>query len=292
MDQFVLDLGDDAAAVGDEVVLFGPGDDGEPTAQDWADATGTISYEIVTRVGPRVPRVYVGATLEDRRDRLPTWGQRAAVVAGAAGVVAAGAAVGLAAERYAVGRSFRGARTPRPTSRSASCAARVVPVTADDGVPLHVEVDGPPPSARDAAGDGRVLPRSRAQPGQLALPAARPADLADDGAGWCSGTSAGTAGPAAGRPRTRRSTSSAATCARVHRRRPRRTGPLVLVGHSMGGMTIMALADQQPELFGDRVIGVALVATSPGRLAEVTLRRAGCRRPGAAPGRAAGARPR
>ena len=60
MDQFVVDLGDDAAEVGDEVVLFGPGDDGEPTAQDWADATGTISYEIVTRVGPRVPRVYVG----------------------------------------------------------------------------------------------------------------------------------------------------------------------------------------------------------------------------------------
>ena len=60
MDQFVLDLGDDAAEVGDEVVLFGPGDGGEPTAQDWATATGTISYEIVTRVGPRVPRVYVG----------------------------------------------------------------------------------------------------------------------------------------------------------------------------------------------------------------------------------------
>jgi alanine racemase len=60
MDQFVLDLGDDAAAAGAEVVLFGPGDDGEPTAQEWADATGTISYEIVTRVGPRVPRVYVG----------------------------------------------------------------------------------------------------------------------------------------------------------------------------------------------------------------------------------------
>jgi alanine racemase len=61
MDQFVLDLGEDDAKVGDEVVLFGPGSDGEPTAQDWADATGTISYEIVTRVGPRVPRVYVGA---------------------------------------------------------------------------------------------------------------------------------------------------------------------------------------------------------------------------------------
>jgi alanine racemase len=61
MDQLVVDLGDDPAAVGDPVVLFGPGDEGEPTAQDWADATGTISYEIVTRLGPRVPRRYVGA---------------------------------------------------------------------------------------------------------------------------------------------------------------------------------------------------------------------------------------
>ena len=43
MDQFVVDVGDDAVAAGDEVVLFGPGDDGEPTAQDWADAAGTIS---------------------------------------------------------------------------------------------------------------------------------------------------------------------------------------------------------------------------------------------------------
>ena len=61
MDQFVLDLGDDPADPGDEVVLFGPGDDGEPTAQEWAEALDTISYEIVTRVGPRVPRVYTGA---------------------------------------------------------------------------------------------------------------------------------------------------------------------------------------------------------------------------------------
>lgn len=60
MDQFVVDVGDLEARAGDEVVLFGAGDDGEPTAQDWADAAGTISYEIVTRFGPRVPRVYVG----------------------------------------------------------------------------------------------------------------------------------------------------------------------------------------------------------------------------------------
>lgn len=50
------------------------------------------------------------------------------------------------------------------------------------------------------------------------------------------------------------------------------TGPVVLVGHSLGGMTIMALAHQRPELFGDRVIGVALLSTSPGKLAEVGFR--------------------
>jgi alanine racemase len=59
MDQFVVDLGGDAAQVGDEAVLFGPGDRGEPTAEDWARAAGTIGYEIVTRVGARLPRVYV-----------------------------------------------------------------------------------------------------------------------------------------------------------------------------------------------------------------------------------------
>ena len=62
MDQFVLDLGPDSTAVaGDEVVLFGREADGEPTAQDWAAAIDTINYEIVTRLGPRVPRRYLGA---------------------------------------------------------------------------------------------------------------------------------------------------------------------------------------------------------------------------------------
>jgi alanine racemase len=60
MDQFVIDVGDQAVVAGDTVLLFGTGLDGEPTAQDWADAADTIHYEIVTRVGPRVPRRYVG----------------------------------------------------------------------------------------------------------------------------------------------------------------------------------------------------------------------------------------
>ena len=59
MDQIVVDVGDDDVHAGDEVVLFGPGTAGEPTAQDWADALETIHYEVVTRVGPRVPRVHI-----------------------------------------------------------------------------------------------------------------------------------------------------------------------------------------------------------------------------------------
>ncbi|MGI8612943.1 MAG: alanine racemase C-terminal domain-containing protein, partial [Nocardioidaceae bacterium] len=59
MDQFVVDLGDSGARVGDQVVVFGPGDGGEPTAQDWAEAAGTIVYEIVTRMGGRAVRRFV-----------------------------------------------------------------------------------------------------------------------------------------------------------------------------------------------------------------------------------------
>jgi len=60
MDQFVVDFGDEPVAAGDEVVLFGPGDDGEPTAQEWGEALGTISYDLATGIGARVPRTHTG----------------------------------------------------------------------------------------------------------------------------------------------------------------------------------------------------------------------------------------
>ncbi|MFG1667957.1 alanine racemase [Streptomyces sp. Y7] len=63
MDQFVVDLGGDEPEPGAPAVLFGPGDGGEPTAEDWAQAAGTIAYEIVTRIGTRVPRVYRNASM-------------------------------------------------------------------------------------------------------------------------------------------------------------------------------------------------------------------------------------
>jgi alanine racemase len=59
MDQFVVDLGDDEVNLGDRAILFGDPGTGVPSADDWAAAGGTINYEIVTRIGPRVTRVFV-----------------------------------------------------------------------------------------------------------------------------------------------------------------------------------------------------------------------------------------
>jgi alanine racemase len=69
MDQFVVELGDDDVQDGDPVVLFGSGRAGEPTAQDWAEACGTISYEIVTRIGGRWVRRHVSDTGLDQEVR-------------------------------------------------------------------------------------------------------------------------------------------------------------------------------------------------------------------------------
>lgn len=59
MDQFVVDLGPTSSAKsGDWVVIFGDGSQGEYTADDWGAASQSINYEITTRIGPRVPRIY------------------------------------------------------------------------------------------------------------------------------------------------------------------------------------------------------------------------------------------
>lgn len=61
MDQIVSAVGDEPVQVGDDVVLFGDPATGAPSAEDWARAADTIGYEIVTRLGRRVTRRYVGA---------------------------------------------------------------------------------------------------------------------------------------------------------------------------------------------------------------------------------------
>ena len=207
---------------------------------------------------------------------LPTWGRRAAVVGAAAGVVVAGAAVGLAAERYAVGRSVRKGDDPWADEPFGELRGTVVPVTADDGVELHVEVDDPLPDKRRGTA-GRAArsgpPVTVVFSHGLALNQDswhhQRRDLSDLGrlVFW----------DQRGHGRSGRGPTEHATIDQLGRdllavlEATAPTGPVVLVGHSMGGMTVMALADQHPELFGDRIVGVALVATSPGRLAEVTF---------------------
>jgi len=65
MDQFVVDMGDDPVQAGERAVLWGPGTAGEPTAQDWATALGTIHYELVSRVGGRMVRQYLSSVPEE-----------------------------------------------------------------------------------------------------------------------------------------------------------------------------------------------------------------------------------
>ena len=131
MDQFVLDVGDDEVAAGDEVLLFGPGDDGEPTAQDWADAARHDRLRD-RHPGRRAGAAGVRAAERVRGQDAPVRSPSAGLVGAALGVVATGVAVGLAAERYAVGR-LRAA--PRPGGRRAvlRTARRPHPHGADRG---------------------------------------------------------------------------------------------------------------------------------------------------------------
>jgi len=58
MDQCIVDIGDEPIEAGAEAIVFGTGESGEPTAEEWAAWDGTIGYEIVTRMGARLPRRY------------------------------------------------------------------------------------------------------------------------------------------------------------------------------------------------------------------------------------------
>ena len=76
MDQIVVDCGDDPIVDGAEVVLFGPGYSGEPTAREWADLIGTIDYEVVTGMTrPRVARRYVATRSSEYADAVTRSGK-------------------------------------------------------------------------------------------------------------------------------------------------------------------------------------------------------------------------
>lgn len=195
--------------------------------------------------------------------RLPST-RSAGLLGGLAGVVAVGAGIGLAAERYAIGRTRM---RPDPDAREpffALSADRTRRVTTQDGVPLHVEEVGPARAPLTV-----VFVHGYTQ--EMAVWHYQRQALAVDNPGrlvFYDQRAHGRSGRGAPEHSTIDQLGSDLLTV-VDAVAPQ--GPVVLVGHSMGGMTIMALADQRPELFGPRIVGVALIATSTGKLAELTF---------------------
>lgn len=189
----------------------------------------------------------------------------AGLLGGVAAVGAATAAVGLAVERYAVGRYRR-----RGDPEAAQPFGQLVPqrwrtITADDGTSLYLEETGPVDAALTIVFvHGYCLSMGSWHYQRLALAetGGSPNRMVfyDQRGHGRSGE-----GPAGHNTIDQLGRDLYAVLEHVG------PAPMVLVGHSMGGMTIMALAEQHPELFGDRVLGVALLATSSGRMHEVTL---------------------
>lgn len=190
--------------------------------------------------------------------------RRRGLVGAVAGAVAVGAAAGLAAERYAIGRARLAPDPDKGEPFFELPADRTRRVIASDGVPLHVEEVGP------ASAPTNVI-FSHGYTNQLAVWHFQRQALAAEGLGklvFWDQRSHGRSGRSAAEHSTIEQLGED-LLAVLNACAP--TGRVVLVGHSMGGMTIMALAAQHPEVFGDRVTGVVLMSTSTGRLAELTF---------------------
>ncbi|MEV1020968.1 alpha/beta hydrolase [Streptomyces sp. NPDC050264] len=210
--------------------------------------------------------------------------RRAGLAGAAIGVVAAGAAAGVAVERLTVGRGMRRRARLALDASGPYGALRGVPgrARAADGTELYYEVDEVEPDTGDGARRRRLFGRRAPAPVTVVF-----------SHGYCLNQDSWHFQRAALRGVVR----SVYWDQRSHGRSERGAeqleegipvsidrlgddlravidaaapeGPIVLVGHSMGGMTVMALADRCPELVRERVIGVALVGTSSGKLGEV-----------------------
>jgi len=194
---------------------------------------------------------------------MKTTGKVLGVAAGAVGVAAAGTALRVAQRRSVISRRGAGDRTPFGSLRS-----KPIHVVTDDGVDLHVEVDDYDGST------GRR--RAKVRPPELTVVFVHGYSLNLDS--WHF-QRAGYRGQVRtvfydqrSHGRSGRSPRGHATIDQLGRDLALvldtvvPNGPIVLVGHSMGGMTIMALAEQHPEVFGDRIVGVGLISTTAGGL--------------------------
>lgn len=199
-----------------------------------------------------------------------TRARQAGLAGGLLGLVVTGLAAGLVAERFAVGRARLRPDPDAGESFFALPADRARTVVADDGVPLHVEEVGSALPAGSAGEEPPIVVFCHGYTQQLAVwHYQRSALAADPGrlVFWDQ-RSHGRSGRGAPERATidQLGHDLAAVLEAVAPR-----GRVVLVGHSMGGMTIMALADRHPELFAERVVGVALLSTSAGKLSQLTF---------------------
>ncbi|MGH3320057.1 MAG: alpha/beta fold hydrolase [Streptosporangiaceae bacterium] len=180
------------------------------------------------------------------------------ILGAAAGLAATGVAAGMAVRRYALGR-------PEERSGLDEVGGLGATVLTDDGLPLHVEIDG------DEGGPGGDLTIVFCHGYSLHRASWRyqRGDLADLGRlVLYDHRSHGRSGHS---DRKHATIDQLGDDLYAVLRMVAPEGPLVLVGHSMGGMTIMALAERHPELFGERVVGVGLIGTCAGPLGELTL---------------------
>ncbi|WP_455352588.1 alpha/beta fold hydrolase [Streptomyces sp. SYSU K217416] len=225
----------------------------------------------------------VAETVAEAVAAAGSW-RRAGLAGAAIGVIAAGAAAGVAVERLTVGRGMRKKARLALDASGPYGALRGMPgrVVADDGTELYYEVDEVEPEAGGTAPRKRRL-FGRKTPAPVTVVFSHGYCLSQDSwhfqraalrgvvrtVHWdqrSHGRSARGAAQADGVPITidqlGRDLKTVLDAAAPD-------GPLVLVGHSMGGMTLMALAAHYPDLMRERVVGVALVGTSSGKLGEV-----------------------
>ena len=187
--------------------------------------------------------------------------KRLGIAAAVAGVAAGAIATGVAAERRVVGRA-RSGPDRFADEPFGSLHTTGLTVLADDGVPLHVEIDG------DESADltvvfvhGFTLSMDCWHFQRKELHDKARLVFYDQRSHGASGRS----------PREHSTIDQLGRDLDAVLRAVAPDGPVVLVGHSMGGMTILALADQQPRLFGSRIVGVGLIGTAAGAFAETVF---------------------
>src|SRR5215469_14344736 len=184
---------------------------------------------------------------------MATWRRRTSAAGIAAGVAAAAVGAVIAAEKIAVGR-IRLRTDPAADEPFGQVRGRPVEVMADDGVLLYAEVSGPDDAPVTVVFcHGYSLNQDVWHYQRLALAEETRLVLYDQRGHGRSGR---------GDPDRASIDQLGTDLAAVLDALAPGDAPVVLVGHSMGGMTIMALADQRPALFGSKVAGVVLISTA------------------------------